>query len=85
MRARIVIAAAAAVAAPCAAFGDQAPDLAAYDCTRLDDGRTERGDALARAGFEIVSVGRFGRPNVVMADPVSKTRANCLMVEGRAR
>ena len=77
MRAGAVIAA-AAVVAPAAVWADQAPDLAAYDCTRLDDGKTVRGDELLRSGFQIASVGRFGQPNVMMIDPTSKARANCI-------
>lgn len=75
----------AAFAAPVGAWADQAPDLARYDCTRLDDGATQRGDDLAKAGFEIASVGRFGQPNVVMIDPKSSARANCIVRGGAAR
>ncbi len=71
--------AAAAFGAPIAAFGDQAPDLSKYDCTRADDGRKASGDELVAQGFRIVSVGRFGQPNVMLADTKSPARANCIV------
>lgn len=71
--------AAVAVGAPVAAFAGQAPDLSKYDCTRTDGGSPAAGDELIAQGFRIVSVGRFGQPNVMLADSRSPARANCLI------
>ena len=55
----------------------QAPDLAAYDCTRTDDGKTVPGDRLAAQGFAISSRARFGSVNLMLTEPKTKVRANC--------
>lgn len=71
--------AAAALLAPSAVLAQQAPDVAKYDCTRSDDGRSVPGDQLLAQGFEIASQGRFGTPNIMLVEPKSKTRANCFV------
>ena len=55
----------------------QAPDLAAYDCTRTDDGTTVPGDKLAAQGFGITSQARFGSVNLMLKEPKTMVRANC--------
>ena len=55
----------------------QAPDLAAYECTRIDDGRSVSGDKLAAQGFAISSQARFGSVNLMLTEPKTKVRANC--------
>jgi hypothetical protein len=58
--------------------GETAPDLAAYDCVG-EDGATTPADRLAQEGFQILSVGRFGQPNVMMVHPETKVRVNCIV------
>ena len=55
----------------------QAPQLADYDCTRTDDGRSVLGDTLAAQGFAITSQARFGSVNLMLTEPKTKVRANC--------
>lgn len=69
----------AVAAMPTLARADEAPDLARYDCTRTDDGKTVAGDTLAASGFRIASRARFGNVNLMLADPKTSVRANCFL------
>lgn len=74
---RRALAALVAVLAAPTALAQPAPDLAAYDCTRTDDGKTVPGDRLARQGFAITSQARFGSVNLMLTQPSTMVRANC--------
>jgi hypothetical protein len=58
--------------------GETTPDLATYDCVG-EDGATIAADRLAQEGFQILSLGRFGQPNVMMINPTTEVRVNCIM------
>jgi hypothetical protein len=65
--------------APCGArAAEPGLDLARYDCTRAADGETVAASELIGAGYQVASVGRFGAPNVMLADPKTGVRVNCL-------
>ncbi len=59
------------------ARAEEASELAGFDCTRTDDGKTIAADKLVAEGFQVIARSRFGNANLMMVEPKSSVRANC--------